>query len=209
MKKVEKQIVEKPSTISVFYSMTSCPRWVNLLTGNNKPYQSFLSKLNSVNFLKERRERTTIKQMADAFHFKREQLTKWISEMYEDIFDLNYDNPELFKDEGIKHELYFKGFRTSASFTLWLKCTPRVFEKVDFFFLKAKLESTSFWVKDLQHQFDESEHTINVWLESSIRNKYRELLIDRALFFDRLGFMDVYRKNEFEIDDKLKLFYKH
>jgi len=61
----------------------------------------------------------------------------------------------------------------------------------------------------LQHQFDESEHTINVWLESSIRNKYRELLIDRALFFNRLGFMDVYQRYDFEIDDKLRATYKY
>ena len=70
-------------------------------------------------------------------------------------------------------------------------------------------DSSSFWVTDLQHQFDDSGHTINVGLESGIRNKYRELLIDRALFFERLGFMDVYQKNEFEIDDKLKAIYKY
>lgn len=44
-----------------------------------------------------------------------------LQEMYEDIFQLSESISVLFKEEGIMHELYFKGYRRSEAMTLWLK----------------------------------------------------------------------------------------
>jgi hypothetical protein len=211
MKKSSK--IETPfgqaSAIDTFYSMVSCAKWVKFLQGNGKPYQNFLSNLISVSFYKELDRRTTIKHMAEQFGFKRELITKWIKEMYEDIFDLNWNKPELFEEEGIMHELYFKGYRDSTGLRLWLKTTPRVYEKIDLFFLDAKLGCRSFWVKDVHHDLDDSQHIISVHLEGGILNKHRELLVDRALFEGVLGWMDAHQGRESAIDKQLLLFYKH
>ncbi len=153
-------------------------------------------------------KRVSITQMGEQFGVKKEHITKWVHEMYEDIFALNDTSPELFKSEGIRHELYFKGIGTSTSLTIWLKSTPRVYEKLNFFFLEGKLGSRSYWVKDLHHDLDEGKHLITVFLEWGLCNVYRELLVQRGLFYGHLGSMDIYNKEDYEIDKELKSYAK-
>lgn len=151
----------------------------------------------------------TIKTLAESLGYKRELITKWLGQIYQDIFELNFDHPELFKGDGIKHELYLKSNHGSAALTVWLRSTPRLYERLDIYFVKAKLGIDFFWVKDVQHSIDDSEHTVSIWLQDGFCNKYRELLVERAQYFGFLGFMDVYEKMDFEIDRELKKIYKY
>ncbi len=211
MKKKEKKfedIFGVTSKIDTYYCMISCPKWVQLLIGNGKDYQTFLSGLISVNFFEGIDGRTTITRMSRELGIKTQLISKWIKEMYQDILDLNFDKPELFQAEGIFHELHFKGFRGRVTLKLWLKAIPRLYEKVELFFLDAKIGSRVFWVKDVHHEIEDGEHTVSIMLDGGILNKYRTELLDRALFDGVLGFMDIYEGNEFEIDKQLKLFYK-
>jgi len=97
--------------------------------------------------------------------YKRELVTKWLGEIYQDVFDLNFDRPDLFKDEGLRHELYLKSNHGSATLSVWLKSTPRLYERLDIYFVKAKLGIDFFWVKAFITQL----MTANIQLQSGFK----------------------------------------
>ena len=208
MKKKREHIIHKASTIDTFYSLTSHPQWVKLLLNREKSYEKFLEALIHQDFYRERNERTPIKKMAEDTGFKTTEITKWIIQMYDDIFELNDTNPELFKQNGIKHQLHFKYWDSHAFLTLWLINTPHRFETFDCYFVKAKVGTSLFHVKDIRNSIENGEHTIDISLSGGTANAYREWLVERALFHDELHFMDVFQKEEYEIDEILKKIYR-
>lgn len=203
-------IIHVPATIDIYYSLCNYPGWLGLLLSEHKhkEYHKFLQGLFEKCLYKGESKRITIKRISSESGFKTQQVTKWISEMYEDIFTLNTEKPELFKQEGIKHDLFFKCYDMTTSFSLWLNTTPKIYERFSCFFMEAKLGCRSFWVSDIHHEYDTDGHTIAVSLKAGFPNYYREFLLSKALYKEEIGFMDAYLKYDFEIDSKLKSLYK-
>lgn len=65
-----------------------------------------------------------------------------------------------------------------------------------------------FWVKNIEHSIQENIISTTINLESDYVNKYREFLLEKALFHEWIGFIDVYKKSSYEIDNDLRQFYK-
>ena len=76
----------------------------------SKPYGEFLNSLVQTNFYNANEEKITIKRLAADFKSDSTKVTKWIREIYDDIFELNYDKPDLFQKAGIRVALYLKHF---------------------------------------------------------------------------------------------------
>lgn len=142
--------------------------------------------------------------MARDFKADTVRVTKWIHQIYEDIFELNEDKPELFQTNENKVTLYMKDYDNYCSFRLSLPTLPREYEAFRFYFIKGKLGTDDFWVKRVVHIIEDDKTCIDISLEGGHVNKYREFALDRALFHGWIGFMDIYQKHKFEIDDKLK-----
>lgn len=207
--KEREKITHKPSVQDILYSMTDCPDWLELLLKEGKPsYQGFLKKLFEKDLYRGLNQRVPITRIAKELGYTPVKVTKWISEIYEDIFTLNDEKPELFKQEGIRHELYFKQYDTYAALTLWLKTIPREQERFSFYFLNAKLGFSTFYVSQIHHHYEQCEHKVHVHLEGGFPNVYRSFILDKALFYRQIGFMDLYKKYDFEIDEELKSIYK-
>jgi hypothetical protein len=137
------------------------------------------------------------------------KITKWLREIYEQIFELNYDHPELFQEQGVKACLYMRQYDNSCSFFTSLLSLPREFETVRFPFVKGKIGTEYFWVKKVEHEIEEDIIQTTLWLDGSILNKYREFALDKALFQGWIPFMDVYHKHSFELDDEIKKIYRN
>lgn len=211
MRRIKREpIIHQPSTMDVYYSMINCINWLEilLLESKEKNYYKFLQYLFEKGLYKGEPNRVTIKRISAESGYKTQQVTKWISEMYEDIFTLNAEKPELFKQDGIKHDLFFKSYDMTAAFSLWLNTTPKIYERFSCFFIDAKLGCRSFWVSDIHHEYDNGEHIITVHLKGGFPNPYREFLLSKALYYGQIGFMDTHAKYDFEIDDELKSLYK-
>src|SRR6187397_2219850 len=139
--KERRKIFHKPSTLEIFRCLRLAPIYSQVVIkhANEKPYLSFLNWLLDNNFFESADEKITIKKLATEFNCNSAKVTKWISEIYEDILDLNYESPELFQNQLNKVCLIFRYFDNSCSFWVSLPSIPREYETVDFPFIKAKI----------------------------------------------------------------------
>lgn len=207
MKKKE-LFLHRATTLEKLSCISNYPSWVKLLFGNGKSYSNFISKMADKNFYRSEDDVRSIKSIAEEFGFKTTDVTKWISEIYFDILQLNEDKPHLFQTPGIKHSCFFRHYDNTAAFTLWLPQSPRKYEQFSFYFLRAQTGISHFWVREVEHEVEDGEYTVSLMLDGKLLNTYREQLVQQALFDSVLHFTDVMNKNDFEIDEVLRYWYK-
>lgn len=98
MNKRKKELfLHRATTLEKLSCISNYPAWVKLLSGNGKSYSDFISKMVNKNLYKSEDEVRSIKSIAEEFGFKTTDVTKWISEIYFDILQLNEDKPLLFE----------------------------------------------------------------------------------------------------------------
>jgi hypothetical protein len=200
MRKERIKVLHRPTTLETFYCLCDTPTWTETLIGLNKPYESFLIKLKDRKYFEDNKEKTTIKWMSAQMGFEITKVTKWIRLIYDDIFELNYDNPEKFMTEGIPCELHFKNYDDFASMRVWLNAIPRKYESLQFYFLKAKIGTDRFWVHNVTHDISDGKQVISISLRGGFCNEYREQLVQRAYFDGTLTLWGDRDKFDFEID---------
>ncbi|MBC8048322.1 MAG: hypothetical protein H7Y00_16095 [Fimbriimonadaceae bacterium] len=208
--KEKTRYIHEPSTYEIFQSLSGMPAYSKILIEQNpdQPYSDFLRWLISKNFYNERTEKIAIKKIASDFNTETTKVTKWLKKIYEQIFELNFNKPELFQKNGIKVDMYISHYDSSCSFYLSLPILPREFETFRFPFVKGKVGTDYFWVKKVEHEIVEDIASVTLWLVAGFVNKYREFALDKALFQDRIPLMDVYHKHDFELDDELKKIFR-
>jgi len=186
------------------------PAYSKLLLAHlpDKVYAGFLDGLIEKNFYRDHDGKISIKQISTDFNSTPLKITQWLKSIYEDIFDFNFEHPEYFQKDGIKVCLYFNYFDSHCGIYASLPAVPREFESVDFLFVKAKVGCDRFWVKKVQHEIAE-DVVVTVWLEGESLKRYREMMLEKALFQGHIGFMDKYKKHGFELDDMLKKLYRN
>lgn len=209
--KERRKIIHQPSTPEIFDCISCMPTYSKLLLDQypNKPYSVFLHGLIDINFYNDRNEKITIKRIAADFNTDAVKVTKWLKEIYEQLFELNRDKPELFRTNGVKVYLIFQNYDSYCYIYTSLPVLPREFETIRFPFVKAKVGTDSFWIKKVEHEIVEDTVEVIIWLEGGLLNKYREFALDKALFQDRIHFMDVFNLQPYEIDKELKMLYRN
>lgn len=209
-RKIHEKFIIKPTTKDFLTSLTSYHTGCKILLENSdREYSSFLNNLLENSFYYEENKLWSIKSLVDNTGVKRERVTKWISSIYNDIFDLNDVNPTLFKQDGAPHLLSFKNFDMYASFTIWLSRTPGLNEHLTWRFVNAAVATSRFWVRDVNYFLDEPDPVIHVSLDGGIQNRYENFITDRAKFEGVLGIMDDFNLSRGEIDKILLDYYRH
>ena len=92
-------------------------------------------------------------------------------------------------------------------FKIALPVLPREFEKVSFYFAKAKVGIDYFWVQEVKYIIEENYMIVKIELEGGFLNRYGEFILDKAKFQGKIGYMDLHKKYTFELDDLLKKIY--
>lgn len=209
--KERRKIIHEPSTKEIFICLKNAPKFSELLLKNSpvKPYTEFLKWLCENGYNLDFEQRITIKKIASDFKGETSKVTKWIKEIYEEIFELNSEKPELFRSEGIQVYLIMHRYDSSGYFFTSLPVLPREYESFDFPFIKAKLGTDQFWIKRIGHSLFDSEVVIDIWLEGHLLNRYREFSLEKALFQGWITFWDKYEMSEFQIDDTLKKLFRN
>ena len=148
----------------------------------------------------------TVTYYAGVLKEKPSTLNKWFRQIYNDIFDLNENHPELFAkpDETLCSFIYDcvedgSGFW----FNLGVTSVPRIGDYVSLRFVRAVTDTHDFIVKDVTHRFQNGRMEIEIDLMNKIRNTnhYRSLLIEKALYMGLISIDDL--KREWKLDDKL------
>ena len=205
------KIHHKPSTNEIFTCLANMPSYSEILLQKkqDKPYKEFLGGVIQKNFYINHSEKITVKKMASDCKAETSKITKWIHEIYHDIFELNNDEPSLYQKEGIKVALYMKHYDDACTFLINLPVIPREYETIRFHFVQAKMGIDYFWVKKIEHTIDNENAEVTLWLQGGFLNKFREFALDKALFQGWIHFMDVYHKQEFELDEEIKKIYRN
>lgn len=205
------KILHTPTTTEIFLCLCSMPTFSKILLERypDEIYADFLRWLVNKNFFNEREERILIKKLASDYGADTAKVTKWIKKIYDQIFDLNFNHPELFQTNGIKVYMYIRNYDDHCSFYVSLPGLPREFESVSFPFVKSKVGSDFFWVKKIEHELSEDNFTVSIWLIGGFVNRYREFALEKAIFHERIHFLDVFRKRDSELDEELKRIYRH
>lgn len=204
------KLIHKPSTQDVFNSLSGSPNYSEILLANKSdlPYSDFLRWLVENKYFKDRSSRITVKGMAADFKSDAAKISKWLRQIYDDIFELNESNPELFQKEGIKVKLNFKTYDSRVNFHTSLPALPRIHETVVAYFFHAKLNANYYWIDDIEHVFHNGVMQIIVFLKGGFINRYREFLLDRAVFEEYISLYEAMTNYDFRIDEKLKKYYQ-
>lgn len=199
--------LHQPGTHEIFVCLSGYPSYSRILLGErpDKKYLPFMEWIIEKNFYNEHAEKVSIKAISADFGADAAKVTAWLRMIYEDILELNNEKPELFQQTGIKVSLSMSYSDNYCLFYTALPALPRRFEILHFHFVKAKLGGWSFWVKDIYYELDE-QPTIHLTLDGSILNRYREFLLEKALFQRKLSRSDLGELYEFQVDDWLNHF---
>ena len=199
-------LIHQATTLEYLYCLSDMPKWSQVLCDqkNGKAYNEFLKWILQQNFFKSD-EKISVKKISELSGYPTVKISKWLREIYESILELNELQPQLFSfSDNVSVELYFRYFDSYCSIKTSLPVVPRLHESFEFFFIKAKLGFTTFWVKDVRHIISENETSVVINLEGGFFNIYREFALSKALFEGAIDIMDVYKKYDFEIDQILR-----
>ncbi|RZK11549.1 MAG: hypothetical protein EOO43_19285 [Flavobacterium sp.] len=204
--KEKRLFIHNPSTLETLYCLRDSPFWAEKLLDDNYGHKDFLKDLIAKNFYQSE-DSPSIKFIASDLSLTATKVSKWIKDIYNDILLLNQLNPEMFRSAGTEHLCHFRNYDNHQSFSVWLTQTPRNYENVDLYFLKAKMGTDTFMVTEVSHSFFDNRQVVILTLKGGYCNRYREELVQRALFEGVLGFMDTYKKSGYEIDEILRKHY--
>lgn len=200
--------IHKPSSKDLLHSLESECQWLDHLKNKNKLYETLI---NIVQREGQKTEEDTspslsIKMIADEINQSSAKVTKWLSLMYSDLFDLNYKSPEIFEAPGTRYELHFKSLfsEQSSFFTLWLNQRLQIKDRFEWLFMNAQLGTYYYYVSDISHSHAKGELTTNVFLKSGFYNGYREMLLNKADFMQLLSFDERFHLNEYQLDQLLR-----
>ncbi len=200
----------KPSARELVFCLTSEFQWLELLRNNGKAYEPVLDYLIDLGKHYEQDDdndeskRYQSKTISAVTGINSSKIKKILVEIYNDIFELNNSNPELFNNgEKYLYELCFSHFSNFGYFYLWLPVMLKPFDRFDFHFVYAKLKTSSFWVEDVSHRHEYGKTIVDVSLKGGYPNKYRELLLERAKFMEDISYFELRDLSEFQLDEKL------
>lgn len=199
-----------PNTKDYLRSLGSMLRWSNILYEHTQePYKEFLQGLIQKEFYRDVTERIILKDVAKSFNIDVQKASKWLKKMYDDLTELNYEHPDLFKTARTRHDLSYQYFDSYGSCTIFLEQTPAMYDTFIFPFAHAAVGTERFYVNSVEHYYDGTEQCISVDLIGGFVNRYRELLVDRAIYHGVISRMAKYDMADFEIDKEITAFYKY
>lgn len=197
----------KPSTQEVLGCLRSESQWLPLFKGRNKPYENLLTDL-EMHFDKmflNGEYKFSVSGLSQTFGIKAPLFVKWVHQIYNDIFELNTYESDLFEADGIRHYLHFSCYGRFVGFTLWLKAPLHQDESFEWFFLKAKLRLRSYLIDNISHEFSNGEQLTSVFLVPGFPNVYQRFIHDKALFYNKIRYSEFQFQSDLE--DRLKQLY--
>jgi hypothetical protein len=198
--------IYKAKTTEVLNAITSEWQWLKFLIDNGKPYQKLLDLLITEEG-KEDSEFNTIKKLAAYLEENQAKATKWINMIYEDVWTLNEESPELFRVvDSIPFEMYFKGsyHGPDVVFIIYLPYTLQYGDAFNWSFVNPKLGSYYFYVDGISHYYEYGKMRTTTHLQEGIFNRYRHHLIDKADFHGLISFDEKYSLPKYQLDDLLR-----
>jgi hypothetical protein len=201
----------KASTRDYLISLAYFPNFIKLLDTNNKSYKALADWLvtNGKFIRNDEIKLPTIKEISSLLGIDQTKLTKYFKLIYDDIFELNLSQPHLFKREGqILCYMSFTYFEQCCTFSIGMDAVPRIGEHLEFFFIRAKLGCSGYYIHNLYHDIECTGHSVMISFSAEAPNNYFNLLKEKAYLNNAISFRDLINK-ESELKETLIRLYRN
>lgn len=201
----------KASTKDYLIALAYYPNLVKLLDTSNKPYKELVNWLleKEKSVLKDEPSIPTIKDLSATLGIENTKVTKYLKLIYDDIFDLNSNHPLLFKKEGqILCNLSFNYFEQYCTFSIGMGAVPRIGEHLEFFFIKAKLGCSGYYIHKVYHDIECTGQNVMISFSAEAPNNYFNLLKEKAYLNNEISFRDLINE-ESELKETLIRLYRN
>ena len=217
MSRTKQSLPEKyiPSTKDVEISLFYEYQWIGLLAGRSKPYDHIINGLLEIGEYwnseesRQKHGKFTIKWFAERLNETPAHVNKWLHAIYDDLLDLNFDEPELFATEGeILCSFLLSGYSDGhlRLINFGVPVLPRVGETLNFIFARAAVGCDYFYVNEILYERELGKTKIEIVCKAgTMYNKYRELLLDKARFLDDIDFRTEYDARPY-LDEMLQTY---
>ena len=191
----------KPSTLQILSSLKSEHQWLDLVTGEFSNYHNLIDEVHRL-ACKDRYEKTSIKEISERTGHKPSVVTRFLHKVYERIWEINEEQPQLFSGPGIQYELQFiDSYQTQYSyFTMWLEVPLNYGDRFEWHFIRSRQDGYSYYVDNIKHALNQGKLTTTVTLRAGTFNSYRKMLYDKACFFELLSIEEKFHLSEYEMD---------
>jgi hypothetical protein len=206
------QYEHKASSKEYLVALAYFPGFSKLLNPETKAYKPLFDwLLDNQNFLAdENNPLPSLKELATQLGTDSTKVSKHLKMIYEEIYDLNDKQPNLFKKEG--QTLCFLSFNyldQHAHFNLGLNVIPRKGEAFHFYFVKPKNGGDSFHVRDVVHSFENGKQEVRIYLTSEYPIEYMQLLREKAYLHGDISFMELLSEPNFSLRERLVTQFKN
>lgn len=182
----------KTNSREILNALIEYPNYCRLLLANNKPYIQLLKWM--INFADTKTEETLIpdlKNISKETNVSYNIIAKYLADIYFDVFELNYDKPHKFLiNNQIACSVSFNYFGSYASFVIGFNKIPRAGEQFRFPFIKPKIGSERFWVKEIVNEMINGIQVITINVTYDEPNNYLQLLKEKAYLNHQLDWME-------------------
>jgi hypothetical protein len=177
----------RPKTNDVLKCLLFEPQWLSLLYSMNKPYEKLLPVLEELSASDS--FKISIKSISENINESNHKVSRWIHSIYEDLYILNQDKPELFRAPGYQYDLCFRAKHyESAYFSLWLDRPLSRSDCFEFSFIKVKIPYSMFWVHNIYHNYTNCSLVTYAELSDESPNPYLDFIRSREKFQEDVAF---------------------
>lgn len=196
-----------PSTNDMMYDIVQMPSRAKKLLGRNARYERLLQYLINLNYPEtEECHVPSLKVIATDLDIKYDHVRKEIAMIYHDL-NLNFEQPSIpFEFNQILYEFTLKGYRNAIGIQVThLPVLPRVGENIEFPFFKAYLDTRSFYVESIHHEFRDNKQIICIGLKDGYYNLYWHIRKDKAWEENEIPFHEMIHMDDWELKRRLKV----
>lgn len=210
-----KRVVEyqhKAKSRDYLIALTDNPGYCRLLQQKGKPYQRLLEWIIEYGEIPESDDKLfpEMKKVSEVIGVEYSKVAKQLKQIYDDIYSLNDTNPSLFVNEGQRsYEVFFEYHGSYGFFNIGLNHAPRSGERFIFPFIKPKVGSDYFWIRDVQNQINNGKHTLYIRLASEEPNLYRQLLKEKAYLNRQLSWDEYHGVMSYATEERLLKWFRN
>jgi hypothetical protein len=203
-----------PSARNIAHCLSTEYQWLALLKNKEKEYEPILDYLMvigeqtfmDIDPLDSKRFQSN--KIAEITGIKSPKIKKFLTQIYEDLLELNNSTPKLFCNGGIYHytlHFYYHSY-VYSHFNIWLPTPLAYLDAFEFYFISAKVRTGFFWVESIAHRHEYGKTVVDVTLKGGFSNRYRELLLAKAVFMNSITINEKYDLSDYQIDERLKTY---
>jgi hypothetical protein len=196
------------STQDIFIALTSEAQWLDLLEITDEKILKLIHIIQAEGRKAddEQGDSPSMKMIAKEIGTNATNVSEWVVQLYNDLWKLNWQKPELFYDGALICECYFKGGldRQYCYFELGLQHPFTPGDNFNWVFLRGKFPLMAFHVTSVGHEHINGKMKTFINFKFGYGNQYRDMLLEKAHFLELVNYDELIDLPDYKIDELLQ-----